>query len=112
MAPVQLHLFRDIADLDAFAGATVSAFHACLGIAEDGGLKLASVGQAIMLSRLVIRMLEYKAGRAAELTPNFGESIALIDREIDSVWPSFKEVVDDEIEDAQERWRKAAETAN
>jgi hypothetical protein len=108
-APIHLGLFRDMPDLENFGAQTLSTYHACLECSEIAGRRTAGVGQAIMLTRLVVRMLEYKGETARQMT---GAGIEAIDAEIDAVWPTFKAVIDAELEEAAEAFRMLREAAS
>ena len=91
---IHLALFRDKAELDAFGSEAVAAFHSCLETLELAGLRLGSIRQAVMVGRLVIKMLEYKSEQAAEAAP---QGLDVVDAEIAELWPVFSRFVDAEI---------------
>jgi hypothetical protein len=107
---IQLSLFKDWGDLENFGNQTISAFHACLEILEISGRALASTGQAVMLSRLIIQMLHYKAEQA-KVASKLGVAVDIIDRDISQVWPTFEKFIDAEIKDAAEVLGKLQEAA-
>lgn len=101
--PATLYFFDDQDDLTRFSVNAVKTFTAMLAVAQMATVAQGDWRQAILLNRLVNRMMHYKESRAAELSAGqLGETIADVDRELDALWPLFQGIIDDELTEAQE----------
>jgi hypothetical protein len=77
-----------------------------LTASEHGGLSTGSFPKAVLLQRLVFRMLDYKANEAARLATADHSVIALIDAEIEKLWPMFADKLDEELREGAEVFRQ------
>jgi hypothetical protein len=104
--PPTLHFFRDEDDLQHFCNVTLATYHAMMQASIIGGNNLPDSAQAVMMSRLIIRMFHYKAERAKELATDGETQIAETETEIDAVWALFKGRLDEDLAEAREIIRK------
>jgi hypothetical protein len=101
MTETTLNFFEDEDDLKFFAATVGRTYLAMMQCSELGGLSTGDARKAVLLSRLVLRMLDYKRDRAAEMAISDGGTIAAVDVEADKLWPLFQEKLDEELREAQ-----------
>jgi len=97
--PVELEFFETEAELQRFIGAVQRAYLAVMACSESAGVELRNVPQAVLLSRLLVRMQAYKAEQAAK---DYPEMIATVDAELEKLFPFFRDRIDDELKGARE----------
>ena len=62
--------------------------------------------KAVVLVRLLLKMLKYKEEQATEMASQGKELAAAADKEIADIWPVFQGYIDEELEEAQQMIEK------
>jgi hypothetical protein len=96
----ELHWFEDKAALERFCDCVTKAYGAVQSVTGMSGLATGDMKKAVLLDRLVARMMGYHQTITADrLAP---ELAADFDREFEAIWPLFKDTIDETVAEAEQ----------
>jgi len=92
--------FRSNADLDRFFRIALNTYAIALTAIEAGARVCRNDDQGNLIGKAVVRMLQYEADRAAELTDGGKVGMAEIEAELEKIWPLFSQFIDEQLAEA------------
>lgn len=100
-------LFKTDEEAEEFAEEVAHAFTHVLMISAAGGISTGNTRKAVLFGDLLARMHYYKMEKARELALAGKPNLAVLDADVDVVWPKLQERLDKNLADVALAMREA-----